>query len=133
MRKFNENCILVIFVIIFIIAGFSGKSFTRLQWGIVDMLAAIKHFNLTGVMAAENTINKASSEDLRYHDLLIGIDSVRNNLLGTRVVIKDDTTVVKAYSDSLCEPVRKLDDPEIEKVVSRIQDLKNVSERKIWC
>ena len=43
----------------------------------------------------------ASSEELRYHDALMDIDSIRNNLLGTRVVFKDDSTILKARSGSL--------------------------------
>lgn len=56
------------------------------------------------------------------------IDSIRNRLYGTRVVKKDDVTVVKADSGSLCIPRERLEDEEITEIVSAIQALKKVSE-----
>ena len=137
MKKFNVNIILFVFVCIFIAAGIWGNCFDRLKWETIYLLSGIKHLNMETVMNAKDTIDKVSSEELGYHDLMMEIDSARNNLLGTRVVIKDDTTVVKAYSDSLCEPSRKLDDSEIEEVVCRIQEFRKVSEengsRFLYC
>lgn len=128
MKKFNANCILSVFVLAFIIAGIWGKCFTRLGRGTIDMLAGFKHFDAEAVMDAKDTIDKVSGEELSYHDMMMDIDSFRNNLLGTRVVKKDDVTAVKAFSDSLCNPVELLSDSEIEEVAAQIQKLKNVSE-----
>ena len=128
MKKFNVNCILFIFVIAFIIAGIWGNCFTRLKWGTIDMLAGFKHFNAGAVMDAKETIDRVSSEELSYHDTMMEIDSFRNNLLGTRVVKKDDTTVVKALSDSLCAPTGLLSDSEISEVVTQIKKLQIISE-----
>ena len=79
-------------------------------------------------MDAKETIDRVSSEELSYHDTMMEIDSFRNNLLGTRVVKKDDTTVVKALSDSLCAPTGLLSDSEISEVVTQIKKLQIISE-----
>ncbi|MBR3241274.1 MAG: hypothetical protein IKF90_01060 [Parasporobacterium sp.] len=128
MKKFNINSLLFIAIMIFIIIGICGTCFTRLKWGTIDMLAAMKHFNFTGIVNAKKTIDDVSSEELSYHDLMMDIESLRNNLLGTRVIFKDDTTVVKADSGSLIGPVNQLSRSEIAEVVSCIQELKEVSE-----
>ena len=128
MKKFNFNSILFVFAIAFLIAGIWGNCFARLKWGIIDMLGGFRHLNVAAIMDAKNTIDRVSIEELSYHDLMMEVDSFRNNLLGTRVVRKDDTTIVKAYSDSLCEPVSLLSDADIEEVVMRIQELKTVAE-----
>lgn len=129
MKKFNVNIILFVFFIAFIIIGIWGKCFTRLKWGTIDMLAAFKHLNITGVMNAKATIDNVSSEELLYHDMLMDIESLKNNLLGTRVVYKEDTTVVKANSGSLMSPVNQLSPSDIEEVISCIQKLKDISEQ----
>ena len=128
MKKFNTNIILFVFALVFIILGIWGKCFSLLKRGAIDMLVGFKHFDLAAVMEAKETIDNVSSEELSYHELMMDIDSARNYVLGTRVIIKDDTTVVKAYSDSLCEPTWIVSVSDIDEVVSCIQTLKKVSE-----
>lgn len=129
MKKINLNIVLFIFVAVFIIVGLLGECFTRLKWGTVDMLAAIKHFNMTGVINAKTALDDATSEYLYYHDLMIDIDSLRNNLLGTRVIYKGKTTVVKADSGSLIGlSDRQLSSSDLREVILRIQKLKEITE-----
>lgn len=129
MKKFNTNSILFIFAMAFIVTGLCGKCFSSLKQGTIDMLVAVKHANLAGVIKAKDNIDDVSSKELSYHDMLMDIDSVGKNLLGTRVVKKDDTTIVKSDSGNLFVLVERLDDDEIDEVVSRIQALNDVSEK----
>lgn len=70
----------------------------------------------------------ASSEELRYHDALMDIDSIRNNLLGTRVVFKDDSTILKARSGSLLIASTKAEEAAIGQTAARIGELKAAAE-----
>ncbi len=127
--RFNKNSILFAFAAIFIVLGVWGGCFTQIKWDTLDIIGALMHFDRDGVEEALNDIEDVSNKELRYHDLMMDIDSVKNNLLLTRIVIKDDTTVVKADSGSLCAPVNRLEDAEIEEIVSRIKKLEDYSER----
>lgn len=128
MKKFNVNSILFVFAAIFIVVGIQGEFLTYLKWGTIDMLAAFKHLNIEGVMDAKASIDRTSSEKLWYHDTMMDIDSLKNNLLGTRIVFKDDTTVVKANSGSLIEVAGKKDNKDLEASVKRIKELENIAE-----
>ena len=128
MKRHTCNILLFAFAACFLLAGLWGKCFGSVGWGVLRMLSGIKHLDAEVVMEGKEIVDLASGDELRYHDLLMDIDSLRNNLLGARVVPKEDTTVVKADSGSLCQPVRKLDEEELEAVVSRVEELKQVSE-----
>ncbi len=129
MKKFNTNIILFLFVIGFMIAGICGRYYLPgLKASMYTALSSMKHFNISGILDAKAIIDKVSSEELSYHYMMMDLDSFKNNLLGTRVVYKDDTTVVKADSGSLIEPIKKISPSEAEEVTSCIQILKEVSE-----
>ena len=128
MKKFNFNIILFVFFVVFIVAGIWGTCFTRLKWATIDMLAAIKHGNFSSVFDFKANVDEISNKELSYHGLLMETDSLKNNLLGTRVVLKDDTKVIKANTGSLIEEVRRIEDTELEEVVSAIHKLQLVSE-----
>ncbi len=128
MKKFKINAIPFLFASVFLIAGIWGDCFARLSSGAADLLAAVFHLDFDGVIAARTEIDDASNEALSYHDALLDIDSIRNNLLGTRLVQKEDSTVVKAESGSLIGPSRLLDDSQIGELASRFRKLEDVSE-----
>ena len=56
------------------------------------------------------------------------IDSIRNNLLGTRVVFKDDSTILKARSGSLLIASTKAEEAAIGQTAARIGELKAAAE-----
>ncbi len=128
MKKFKISTIPFLFASVFLIAGIWGDCFVRLSSGAADLLTAVLRFDFDGVIAARTEIDDASYEALSYHDTLLDIDSIRNNLLGTRLVRKGDSTVVKADSGSLIGPSRRLGDSEIGELVSRFRKLEDVSE-----
>ena len=128
MKKFNKNSLLFAFAIVFVIVGIRGNCFEQLKWSTIDMLVGLKHGNIYSIFDFKAEIDDISNKELSYHDIMMDINSVKENLLGTRVIEKDDTTVVKSDSGSLIEPVKKLSKNEIQDVVERIDRLKTVSE-----
>lgn len=128
MKKFNKNSLLFIFVVTFIIAGIWGNCFEQLKWKTIDMLAGLKHGNLYSVFDFKFNIDDVSNNELSYHDTLMNVNSVKENALGTRVIEKEDTLVVKSDSGSLIGQSKKLDINEIKNVVKRIDTLKTVAE-----
>ncbi len=128
MKKFNKNSLLFIFVMIFIIEGICGNCFEQLKRKTIDMLVGLKHGNIYSIFDFKANVDDLSNKELSYHDTMMDINSVKENLLGTQVVEKDDTIVVKSNSGSLVEQINKLDKSEIQNVVKVIGDLKTVSE-----
>ncbi len=124
MKKFNINCIVAVFAAIFILTGISRSYLGGLKTGLVDMFLSVKSLDMAGLVDAEASIESAS-ERLRTHGIMMDVDSIRNNLLGTRVVFKDDITVIKANSGSL---IRKSSGFETETSVERIQQIKTIAE-----
>ena len=137
MKKFNKNSILFLFVIIFIIVGLWGNCFEQLKLDTLDMLSGIKHGNITSIFDFKTNVDDISNQELSYHHSLMDINSIKENLIGTRVVNKKDTIVVKADSGSLIEPIKKKKTSEIKQVVNKIATLKTVSEnngaRFLYC
>ena len=137
MKKFNKNSILFLFVIIFIIVGLWGNCFEQLKLDTLDMLSGIKHGNFTSIFDFKTNVDDISNQELSYHHSLMDVNSIKENLIGTRVVNKKDTIVVKADSGSLIEPIKKIKTSEIKQVVNKIATLKNVSEnngaRFLYC
>ena len=52
-------------------------------------------------------VESVLEKELRYHDLLLTLNSVKENLLGTRVIIKSDTPVIKTDSGKLVGDIQK--------------------------
>ena len=123
MKKFNKNSLLFIFFIFFIIIGFSFHHLRPILGNVKNVL--VGH---TTIEDAKNNIDTVISKELTYHGFLMDCNSIKENLLGTRIVKKDDTTIVKSDSGSLVDQIRQLDKNEIQNVVKKIDDLKSVSE-----
>ena len=129
MKKFNKNIIVFVFFVVFIIVGIWGDCFEQLKWKTIDLAAGIKHGNISSFFDFKYYVDDISNKELSYHDNMMDVNSVKDNLLGTRVVEKDDLTVVKAKSGSLTSPSKKLSESDITQTVDRIAELKNVSEK----
>jgi len=119
----NKNIILFTGYVAFIIIGVLssavlrpvGGSFYRLIRGQYDF------------EEAKSTINAALTDDLTYHDELVNLNGLRENILGTRVIYKDDAVIVKAESGSLINIANTIDEEETSSIVSLIQELQVIS------
>ena len=115
MKGNKGSILLLLLAAVLLICGYSQ--------GYLQSLAK----ELTGFEGSFQTM-KANVEDIadaqiRYHDLLVDLNSIKENALGTRVVIKPDTTIVKADSGSLIYPSGRQKRKDIEEVVSKIEEL----------
>ena len=128
MKKFNKNSLLFVFVIAFIVFGLFGGFFEKLRISAVDMLVGLKHGNIESVADFKKSVDKITSEELRYHNAMMDVNSLKENLLGTRVIEKEDETIVKSDSGSLTAPVKKLDKNDMRYAINAIDRLKTVSE-----
>ncbi len=138
MRKFNKNSLLFVFAIIFVIAGLWGNCIDQLRWKVVDLAAGIKQGNIQSIFDFKKNVEEISDKMLSYHDLMVDTNSAKENLLGTRVVDKEETLVVKSYSGTLVGNFQEnFSDEEISALASGINDRRNLSEKNgakyIYC
>ncbi|MBQ9414557.1 MAG: hypothetical protein IJU16_05460 [Clostridia bacterium] len=83
-----------------------------------------------GVDAFTDALEQKTAETLCYHgEWLIGLQSIKENLLGTRVIFKDDTTVVKADSGRLIAEVKAVPDEDIEQIASQVAAFQTTAEQ----
>lgn len=127
MKKFNKNILVFVFAMLFIIFGTSRGYLSTIYHSVKDLCYGITQGNVSSI-----TDFKANIDDLgkafRYHHELMDINSVKENLIGTRIIEKDDSTVVKSDSDSLFYREKKIAEQKIDKVILKIEELKNISE-----
>lgn len=124
MKKFNKNSLLFVFVIIFIVVGVWGNCFEELKLKTIDYSEGkIKSFT-----DYKELVDDISNKKLSFHDELMDVNSVKDNLLGTRVINKDDTVVIKTDSGSLAQERKEPSKKDLETIVSNIKELQNVTE-----
>lgn len=128
MKKFNANIALFIFAIIFIITGIVGHCFKRLGRTAFDVFADAVRGKIVSAESFIENVDNITSTELSYHSVLMDIDSVRNNLLGTRIIKKDESAIIKSESGSLFEIPDGINDEDMSKIVSLIKELELVSE-----
>ena len=129
MNKFNKNIIVFVFFVVFIIVGIWGNCFEQLKCRTIDLAAGIKHGNISSFFDYKYYIDDISNKELSYHNEMMDVNSVKDNFLGTRIIKKDDSTVVKADSGSLTSSSKKISESDITQTVDRIVELKNISEK----
>lgn len=128
MKKIRINGLLFIFAAFFIALGFGNAYLSSMKEAMNSFLDNGRYFFSGSFVDFKEKIEDISDKQIRYHNILMDINSVKENILGTRVIIKPDTTVVKADSGSLIIPARKLKEDEIINVVAHITELKNFVE-----
>ena len=128
MKRFNRNGMLFTFAVIFIMLGFGRSYYNSVSTEFASFFRSEQP--LTDAFSDFTTnLDNILEKKVRYHDYLMNLDSVRENLIGTRVVTKPDTTVVKADSGSLIAPAQKIDEEEINKVAKLIYELQEAVEK----
>ncbi len=95
----------------------------------IDMINKVKHGKFHSFRIFTKKVEEILILQLNYHGKLMDIDSIRNNILGIRVIQKSDGLIVKSNSGNLYSPKLRITDSEIEEVISYIQQLKDVTER----
>ena len=124
MKKFNKNAILFVFAIMFLLLGFCKGKFQPL----VESVYTVYSDLINGIHIKDidfSNVESSLTKSLKYHDELMDINSVKDNLLGVRVIQKEETTIVKTDSDYLSEPVEYINDEKLDETISRIDGLYN--------
>ena len=101
MKKFNKNILLFAAAAVFVLIGLCSKP---LLGGLCDSVKNLCQQVVSGEpdAFADFVVEvDAASQKLSTKPLLLDLNSLKDNLLGTRIVVKRETTVVKADSGSL--------------------------------
>lgn len=122
--KLNRNIMLFLFYLVFLAVGICSNEVLRPVGGSIWRLINGQY----DVVDAKTTIDSSLTDELTYHDFMLELNGLRENLLGTRVILKDDTIIVKSDSGSLLEPEVYVDDADIWETVGIIKQLQNISE-----
>ena len=129
MKKFNINIVVFIFAIIFIIWGAQGDLLLGVLHEVRSFGEELISGNYRWFIDFKSDVDNISSENLSYHEQLMDINSIKENLLGNRIVEKDDAIYAKSESGSLIKVTQKrITDEELDRVASSINELKMISE-----
>ena len=123
MKRLNKN--ILVFVICMMFLGIGLFSFDFYS-GIGDAFLSSLDGDaskFTKIAALEKKVDNVSSDELLYHNHLIDLNSIKENLLGTRIIEKSDITVIKSDSGSLYKTSKVFSDQQIKSTVSRINEL----------
>lgn len=127
MRKINKNIFVFAFYIIVIICGIQGKCFQKLVDTVKYFKNELSHGNIFALLDISEMVDSSMNNDIFYHDVLVDINSIKENILGTRIVPKGDTTVIKSDEGSLLEPSSASRDEDLNYVAEQIQRLEAIS------
>lgn len=131
MKKFNKNCILFAFFVIFVISGIWGKCFINLRSATEEFAVNMCHGNLGSFSDFRSKTSDLLMGNISYHNGMMTVNSIKENLLGTRIIKKGDDIVVKSDSGKLCgngfkEAVTEL---QADEVIDKISELKDVCDK----
>ena len=97
--RFNKNIIVFIFCFLFILFGFNWSCIKKIA---VETKGLIKD-NDKSITQYTANVEGLLSDRLSYHDNLMDINSIKNNMLGVRMIQKEDKTVLKTNGGNLAE------------------------------
>lgn len=128
MKKQNKNIILFIAFLLMVIIGLYGNCIQKLAANTIAVFNELKSGHAKSAVSTLKNVNKISSEDLFYHDRLIDIDSLKSNILNTRIVPKSGK-ISKCASDMLAiVKEERLDKETLNSAAEKLSELKNKSE-----
>lgn len=95
MKSFNKNIILFVVASLLILFGYAGNIFDlySAKQTIIDAI--------NSDLSVQNKTESALKNLLFYHDYMIDINSLKDNISNRRIVEKDDGAVVKTNNNTL--------------------------------
>ncbi len=131
MKRLNKNVAVFIAATIIVIWGMASKGFVI---GLKDTaFGFFANIHTNGIFDSFSNfasgVEKSSSQNLRYHNALVDINSIFNNVIGTRIIEKDDMIVVKADNGYLSNTRYVVPDNVLSHRVSKVKELKEKSEK----
>ena len=129
-NKVSRHIVILVIYFLLVIFGISKAMIARIGYSGIDLLVQIKHgeFTETNVKAFIREVDTSISENLRYHDQLMDLNSVKDRTLNTRIIKKADTTIIKTDTDYLVYPIEKVKKEELDELAAKVDALKQVSE-----
>lgn len=129
MKKFNKNILVFVICMLFVGVGLcSGDLLKGIGEACDDFLNG-KASKFTRIEKLEKKIDGLSTEKICYHDNMMDVNSIKENVLGTRVVFKDGDTIVKFDSGSIGVSEDKIPEVQVKQIASSVLKLKDVSEK----
>lgn len=127
MKKFNKNIIVFVAVFLFIGFGFTSEYIQSLKTAVYDLIFEdIAGGNGEWLSNFSENVEQIPSDELRYHKQLLDVDSLKQNVLNTRIIVKDDATLLKTDTGSIIWSQKKyLSDEALDESIERIGQLQN--------
>lgn len=129
MFKFNKKIILFVAAMVLLLSGIS-KDF------IFAHASAIAHYFTETVSnnkdAASNykaKIENGFADSITNRDLLLDIDSLKNNVLGNKVYNKGTEQIVVDSNNNLCSIQKEFDPDSLEQSAEQINRIKKISDK----
>ena len=117
MKRFNWNALVLVFALALLMTGWSEALGDALRY---DQLSPFETYR--------DRVDKAAAEKLANNDQLMDLYAVEQRAMGVRVVVKDDTTVVRADSGSLIVPSPAIPDEELREIAGRVSGFQQAVE-----
>ena len=129
MRKLNKNSFVFLFAIVFVIIGFFGNTLSKLSDYYITNYSEMNTGGLTGnVSAVWNAAHVNSDQKLNYYGNLVDINSIKENIIGTRTVNKV-VPLVKTDSGKLHRVENiKLTESDVQWSTEQIKNLQEIAE-----
>ncbi len=124
-KKRNWSFILFVFYLAFLIIGIGSELIVRPIGGSIWRLFTGQYT----MEEAKKTIEAALTEELTYHEQMIELNGLKDNIMGTRIILKDDTVIIKSNSGSLVEMEDKIENTDIYSSAKLIKELQDISEK----
>ena len=129
MKKFNKNSLVLMFAVLFIVLGFFGNAIPSFVEYFTKKISSVDSGSVKDKMIALwNSIHDNADESLSYFTTLMDLNSIKENLLGTKMMVKSDSKVIKSNSEQLSVPCELLSDKEIQQTVDKINQLKRIAD-----
>ncbi len=131
MKRLNKNVAVFIAATIIVICGMASKGFVI---GLKDTAYGFfANIRTNGIFDSFSNfasgVERSASQNLRYHNSLVDINSVFNSAIGTRIITKDDMVVVKADNGYLSNTRYVIPDNVLSYRVSKVKELQEKSEK----
>lgn len=101
MKRINKHLLLFVCAVLFLVSGFSGSYFQEMRHTLEELVCDIRTHDPEGIDKFIDQVDSNASQLLRYHYGLLNMNSIRENLLNTHIIIKDGETILKTQSESL--------------------------------
>ena len=122
LEKYNKNIIVFVVSFLFLVFGFSGKVIYHLGSVVKNDFVAFRSGKVDTISTFSQDIEKSLSSSISYHDQLMDVNSIKENMLGTRIF----KNIVKADSGNLIGSSEKQPKSTTHEIVIRMNQLFNV-------